>query len=202
MKRVPVLVYVTKVENESREYRFYPEDQVLARGGIGALEYDLGESCAWFSLLGEIQLPLRRAGPIRVPINFIQHLVDSWKARGAPRQAGWQVREQEVKEAVSRGLKRLVPSPIIGDEPKTVHTYHVENVRPQHFRFSQILERLDAAEVVDVRFTYRMVHCFLENNSTFIESEKQESRVWIWRERTEDGDFIRAEVIKEGRLAL
>lgn len=202
MKKGPVLVYVTKVEDEPWEYRFYPEDQVLARGGIGALEYDLGETCLWFSLLGEIQFPLRMGGEIKVPKKFFQHLVDCWWARGAPDQPGWRVREREVQEAVLRGLKRLVPSPIVVDEPRTVHTYDVENAQPQQFRFSQILERLDAGEVADVRFTYRMVHGFLENNSTFIESEEQESRVWIWRERTVDGNCIRAEVIKEGRLML
>ena len=140
MKRVPVLVYITEVEDEPREYRFYPEDRVLARGGIGALEYDLGETCVWFSLLGEIQLPLRRAGPIRVPINFFQHLVDSWKARGAPYQSGWRVREQEVKEAVRRGLKRLFPSPSTPDEAETQHAYDVQEIEPQQFRFSQIVK--------------------------------------------------------------
>jgi hypothetical protein len=78
----------------------------------------------------------------------------------------------------------------------------VEKIQPQQFRFSQIVERLEAGEVVDVRITFRMVHTYLENNAAFCELEEQESRVWIWREKTEDGASIRAEVIKEGRPAL
>jgi hypothetical protein len=202
MKKVPVLVYVTKVEDEPWKHRFYPEDQVLARGGIGALEYDLGETCLWFSLLGEIQLPLRRGGEIKVPKNLFQHLVDFWWARGAPDQPGWRVGERKVQEAVLRGLKRVVPSPKIDDESETVHTYDVDNIQLQQLRFSQIVERLDAGEVADVRLTYRMVHCFKKNKSAFMGFEEHESRVWIWRERSADGDCIRAEVVQGGRLAL
>jgi hypothetical protein len=202
MKTVPILVYITKVENEPQEYRFYPEERVLARGGIGALEYDEGETCSWFSLLGEIQLPSRRAGPIRVPIKCIQHLVDSWQDRGAPKQAGWRVREREVKEAVRGGLKRLFPSPSTADEADTQHAYDVQKIEPQQFRFSQIVKKLDAGEVVDVQITFHLAHHYRENNLLFAGFEEQESRVWIWREKTEGGASIRAEVIKEGRLAL
>jgi hypothetical protein len=83
-----VLVYILEVEDEPTEYWFFPKDEVLAQGGVETLERKLGETCLWFSPLGEMQLTTENTGASTFRLESIRNLADAWRARGAPRRYG------------------------------------------------------------------------------------------------------------------
>jgi hypothetical protein len=81
---------------------FFSEERVQARGGIEALEYDLGDDCHWFAPIGQVRIKPKRGGRIQPPLSTVQPLIDAWRACGTPKEFGWRAKGVELYREVRR----------------------------------------------------------------------------------------------------
>ena len=214
MNKTRTFVYLTHEPGGSEQYWLYPEDEVLRRGGLEGLEYDLGETYPWFSRIGDMQLPSRKHSPISVPAFDMKGLVDAWVARGAPRQVGWRQKVLEVIRAIRHavGQKALAPNHDIDHRHCKVST-----VRLRPNQIPPILQRLDAGEIVDADATVTLAHWYEEHESLVVaecavedfqvpvialEREVKDFRVSIWPEKSDTGFRVGAAVSTEGAVVM
>jgi hypothetical protein len=220
MEEVPVLVYVvcdarklelpsylgrfTDTENSRRrggkqrlELRYFQEDWIRRRGGRDTLEYDLGETCRWFARIGQIQLPPRTGWKIRVPRKMVQPLMDCWVASGSPKEIGWRQKEVELYRAAEKALERAAAARADGRQ----RVYGLKSISPALNEVPNILERLDAHEIVHVDVTAFMQFVFKTSDGMLYSGEETlECQLCIRREKAEHDFGVRVEV--QGEMPL
>jgi hypothetical protein len=180
----------TKQEKkERREIQLFAEEVILARGGIEALEYDLGGTCRWFARIGRIQIPARRGGRILAQHADVSPLVDRWVADGSPRELSWRQKEVELYRAVEEGILRALTRGQVVPED-----YSLDHISPRLSEVPNILGRLDANEVITVDITATVGFIFTEGVELCVGHEDHEYKLSIWREKAGYEFKVRVEV--------
>jgi hypothetical protein len=88
VKQINMLIYMVSFDKEPDQVCCLVEEDVEARGGTAALEYEMGKSCRWFARLGRIEKLSVVGNGMRVSAELLNSLVDAWEERGAPKQSG------------------------------------------------------------------------------------------------------------------
>lgn len=88
MKQINLLIYVVSYDEEPDQVCCLSEDDVQAKGGTAALESDMRRSCRWFAQVGRIEKQSVIGNEICLSTELLSSLIDAWKKRGAPKQAG------------------------------------------------------------------------------------------------------------------
>jgi len=160
------------------EYLFIREKEMDARGGLAALEDDLGETCRWFWQLGRIQIAPQRGGTVRLPISMIQPLVDSWVERGSPKKDGWRMRQVKVKRELERALVDDAKAASAKTDPEDTIGAELREVSPALSQIPRLFERLAEGETVKTNLSVAV--------SITVERKAYERQVQIRYEKEHD----------------
>jgi hypothetical protein len=172
--------------------RFFSEEEVVSRGGVDELEYDLGEKCDWYAGIGSIRLPAAKGRRILAPPAAASSLFDDWVASGRPRRLGWRYKHIELhraaKEALTVALSREeVPVRYEGNCPT-----------PDLLEIPNILQRLEAREIVETNVQVTLRLCYTDHDGlVYIGEDHRNFHLSVWCEKTVNDFKVKAAVQAE-----
>jgi hypothetical protein len=172
--------------------RFFSEKEVVSRGGVDDLEDDLGEKCDWYARIGSIQLPATKGRRVVAPPAAVSSLFDDWVACGRPRELGWRYKHIELYSAAEKALMIA-----LGPKEHPVG-YEVNSLTPDLHEIPNILQRLEASEIVEVDVPMTVGFCYTDQDG--LDRTREDDRNFhlsIWCEKTVNDFKVKAKAQRE-----
>ena len=177
-----------KSEKISEAVRFFSEREVVFRGGVEGLEYDLGEKCDWYARIGSIQWPATTGGRIVVPPTAASSLFDDWVASGSPREFG-RYKYIELYRAATEAIM------IALSREKNPATHSLMSLTPELDEIPDIFQRLETGEIVEVDARATLRFCYVDHDKFFYAgNDHRDFHLSMWCEKTVNDFKVKVEV--------
>ena len=181
-----------KSEKISQAVRLFSEREVVFRGGVDGLEYDLGEKCDWYARIGSIQWPATTAGRIVAPPAATSSLFDDWVAGGRPREFGWRYKRFELYRAAEEALM------IALSREKNPGSYGLNSLTPDLHEIPNIFQRLETREIVEIDVQVTLGFCEIDHDGlVYTWSDYRNFHLSMWCEKTVNDFKVKAEARTE-----
>lgn len=178
-----------KSERISQAVCSFSEREVVFRGGVDGLEYDLGEKCDWYARIGSIQWPATTGGRIVAPPSAASSLFDDWVARGRPREFGWRYKHIELYRAATEAMM------IALSREKNPASHSLKSLTPELDEIPHIFQRLEAGEIVALDVQVTLSFCYVDHDKFFYTgNDYRDVHLSMWCEETVNDFKVKAEV--------